>query len=391
MSPKHVVFKKVSRDKSVAVYMAQRDFVDHCDFVDPVDGLVVIDPVQLKGKKVYVMLSCTFRYGRQDMDVMGVAFRRDLFLVTRQVYPELQDKEKLTHTKIQQKLLRKLGDNAFPFFFEFPDNLPCSVALQPGPSDVGKKCAVEFEVKAFCGENQDEKIDKQSSVRLSIRKIQFSPENSELVPVAETTFEFLMSEKPLHVKLSMPKEIFYHGEPLRVNLEITNSSTRNIKDISLSVEQVTNIVLYSNDKYVKSVAKEETTDTVPSGTSLKKEYTLCPLLAHNKDRRGLALDGRLKHEDTNLASSSIVKQEVLKEVQGMLVFYKVVVRMIASGTVGSSEVSLELPFKLMNPKPEPAKESEPDDLVFEEFKRVYLKGVVYGDDDEGNASIIELL
>ncbi|XP_034404398.1 S-arrestin-like isoform X3 [Cyclopterus lumpus] len=354
MSPKHVIFKKVSRDKSVAVYMSKRDFVDHCDYVDPVDGVIVLDLVQLKGKKVYVMLSCTFRYGRQDMDVMGVAFKRDLFMVTRQVYPELQDKEKLTHTKIQQKLLRKLGDQAFPFFFEFPDNLPCSVALQPGPSDVGKKCAVEFEVKAFCAENQDEKMDKQSSVRLSIRKIQFSPETSKLVPVAETTFEFLMSEKPLHVKLSMPKETFYHGEPVGVNVEITNSSSRNIKDISLSVEQVTNIVLYSNDKYVKSVAKEETRDSVPSGTSLKKEYTLYPLLAHNKDRRGLALDGRLKHEDTNLASSSM--------------------------TIGSSEVSVELPFRLMNP--EPAKESDPEDMVFEEFKRVYLKGVVYGDDDE---------
>ncbi|XP_051813898.1 S-arrestin isoform X3 [Acanthochromis polyacanthus] len=364
----------------VAVYMAKRDFVDHCDFVDPVDGVVLIDPVQLKGRKVYVMLSCTFRYGRQDMDVMGVAFRRDLFVVTRQVYPELQDKEKLIHNKIQQKLLRKLGDNAFPFFFEFPDNLPCSVALQPGPSDVGKKCAVEFEVKAFCGEIQDDKIDKQSSVRLTIRKIQFSPENSKVVPTAETTFEFLMSEKPLHVKLSLPKETFYHGEPLKANVEITNSSSRNIKDISVSVEQVTNVVLYSNDKYVKSVAKEETSDSVPSGTSLKKEYTLYPLLAHNKDRRGLALDGRLKHEDTNLASSSIVKQEVLKEVQGMLVFYKVVVRMIASG-----EVSLEVPFRLMNPKPEPAppvKESEPEDMVFEDFKRAYLKGIVYGDDDE---------
>ncbi|XP_051813897.1 S-arrestin isoform X2 [Acanthochromis polyacanthus] len=369
----------------VAVYMAKRDFVDHCDFVDPVDGVVLIDPVQLKGRKVYVMLSCTFRYGRQDMDVMGVAFRRDLFVVTRQVYPELQDKEKLIHNKIQQKLLRKLGDNAFPFFFEFPDNLPCSVALQPGPSDVGKKCAVEFEVKAFCGEIQDDKIDKQSSVRLTIRKIQFSPENSKVVPTAETTFEFLMSEKPLHVKLSLPKETFYHGEPLKANVEITNSSSRNIKDISVSVEQVTNVVLYSNDKYVKSVAKEETSDSVPSGTSLKKEYTLYPLLAHNKDRRGLALDGRLKHEDTNLASSSIVKQEVLKEVQGMLVFYKVVVRMIASGMVGSSEVSLEVPFRLMNPKPEPAppvKESEPEDMVFEDFKRAYLKGIVYGDDDE---------
>ncbi|XP_069029186.1 S-arrestin-like [Embiotoca jacksoni] len=382
MSPKHV-FKKVSRDKSVAVYLAKRDFVDHCDFVDPVDGVVVIDPVQLKGKKVYVMLSCTFRYGRQDVDVMGVAFRRDLFLVTRQVYPELQDKEKLTHTKIQHKLLRKLGNNAFPFFFEFPDNLPCSVALQPGPSDVGKKCAVEFEVRAFCGDSQDEKMDKQSSVRLTIRKIQFSPENSKVVPVAETTFEFLMSEKPLHVKLSLPKETFYHGEPIKVNVEITNSSSRNIKDISVSVEQVTNVVLYSNDKYVKSVAKEETSDSVPSGTSLKTEYNLHPLLAHNKDRRGLALDGRLKHEDTNLASSSNVKQEVLKEVQGMVVSYKVVLKMMAAGTVGSSEVSVEVPFKLMHPKPEAANEgAESDDMVFEEFKRAYLKGVVYGDDDE---------
>ena len=46
-------------------------------------------------------------------------------------------------------------------------------------------------------------------------------------------------------------------------------------------------------------------DCVPAGTSLKKEYKLHPLLAKNKERRGIALDGRLKHEDTNLASSSM--------------------------------------------------------------------------------------
>ncbi|KAL0175201.1 hypothetical protein M9458_031169, partial [Cirrhinus mrigala] len=66
----------------------------------------------------YVMLSCTFRYGRDDMDVMGMAFRRDIFLCTRQVYPPLQDKERSIHTKVQEKILRKLGDNAYPFFFE---------------------------------------------------------------------------------------------------------------------------------------------------------------------------------------------------------------------------------------------------------------------------------
>lgn len=37
------------------------------------------------------------------------------------------------------------------------------------------------------------------------------------------------------------------------------------------------------------------------------ENTLCvtPLLAENKEKRGLALDGRLKEEDTNLASTTM--------------------------------------------------------------------------------------
>ncbi|PSN48225.1 hypothetical protein C0J52_03607 [Blattella germanica] len=44
---------------------------------------------------------------------------------------------------------------------------------------------------------------------------------------------------------------------------------------------------------------------VAPGFTLSKVYTVRPLLANNKDKRGLALDGQLKHEDTNLASSTI--------------------------------------------------------------------------------------
>ncbi|XP_057206758.1 S-arrestin b isoform X2 [Triplophysa rosa] len=383
MSPKHIIYKKLSRDKSVGVYMGKRDFVDHCDFVDPVDGVVLIDPEQVKGKKVYVMLSCTFRYGRDDMDVLGMAFRRDIFLCTRQVYPPLQDKERCIHTKLQEKILRKLGDDAYPFFFEFPDNLPCSVALQPAPSDVGKHCAVEFEVKAFCAENQDEKAQKRSSVHLAIRKIQYAPDTGGPAPSGETTCEFVMSDKPLHMRVSLEKELYYHGEPINISVDIDNSSNRNVKDVSVAVEQITNVVLYSNDKYIKTVAYEETTDSVPSGTSLKKVYTLSPLLHDTRERRGLALDGKLKHEDTNLASSSIVKDEVLKEILGMLVSYRVVVKCNTSGMVGSSEVAVEVPFKLMHSKPDPESE-DTTDLVFEEFKRSYLKGII-GEDDDSSA------
>ncbi|XP_016114345.1 S-arrestin a [Sinocyclocheilus grahami] len=386
MSPKHIVFKKISKDKSVGVYMGKRDFVDHVDSVDPVDGVLLIDPEQLKGKKAYVTLSCTFRYGGDDMDVLGIAFRREIYISIRQIYPPLQDKEQGILTKVQDKLLRKLGVNAYPFFFEFPDNLPCSVGLQPAPKDVGKHCAVEFEVKAFCAESQDAKVRKRSSVRLMIRKVQYAPENLGPAPCVETTRDFLMSDKPLHMEASLQKQTYYHGEPIKVRVKISNDSNKNVRNIIISVEQIASVVLYSNDSYMKAVATEDSGDSVDSGAKLDKVYTLLPLLANNRERLGIALDGKLKHEDTNLASSSIIKEGVLKEVLGILVSYRIVVKLIVGGIMGSSEVGVELPFQLMHPKPDTVKESElEDEVVFEEFKRTNLKGMAE-DEDEGNVS-----
>uniref|UniRef100_A0A3P8QZ43 S-arrestin n=2 Tax=Astatotilapia calliptera TaxID=8154 RepID=A0A3P8QZ43_ASTCA len=338
MSPKNVIFKKVCKDKSVGVYMGKRDFVDRVDSVEPLDGVILVDPEALQGRKVFVTLSCTFRYGRDDMDVMGIAFRRELYLATRQVYPPLQDREKGIHTRVQAKLLRKLGNNSYPFFFEFPDNLPCSVALQPAPSDVGKQCAVEFEIKAFSAESQDAKVRKRSTVKLMLRKVQYAPEGEGIAPSVETTRDFVMSDKPLHVKASLDKEVYYHGEPIKVHVSVTNNSSKNIKNIILSVDQIANVVLYSNDSYAKCVDIEDSGDSVSPGATLQKVYTMLPLLANNRERRGIALDGKLKHEDTNLASSSIVKDGVLKEVLGIMVSYRVMVKLIVGGMMGSRNV-----------------------------------------------------
>lgn len=43
---------------------------------------------------------------------------------------------------LQERLLKKLGANAFPFFFELPPHCPASVTLQPAPGDTGKPCGV---------------------------------------------------------------------------------------------------------------------------------------------------------------------------------------------------------------------------------------------------------
>lgn len=47
------VFKKTSPNGKVTVYLGKRDFVDHLDHVDPVEGVVVCEPDYLKGRRVY--------------------------------------------------------------------------------------------------------------------------------------------------------------------------------------------------------------------------------------------------------------------------------------------------------------------------------------------------
>ncbi|RVE39818.1 hypothetical protein evm_015532, partial [Chilo suppressalis] len=66
---------------------------------------------------------------------------------------------------------------------------------------------------------------------------------------------------------------------------------------------------------------------VGPGFTLSKVFTLTPLLANNKDKWGLALDGQLKHEDTNLASSTLIADPSQRENLGIIVQYKVKVKL----------------------------------------------------------------
>lgn len=65
---------------------------------------------------VFVTLTCAFRYGREDLDVLGLSFRKDLFLASWQAFPPAEDTPEPL-TRLQERLLRKLGANAHPFSF----------------------------------------------------------------------------------------------------------------------------------------------------------------------------------------------------------------------------------------------------------------------------------
>ncbi|XP_043590374.1 beta-arrestin-1 isoform X6 [Bombus pyrosoma] len=351
------VFKKSSVNGKIAVYLGKRDFVDHITHVDPIDGVVLIDPDYVKDRKVFGHVLAAFKYGREDLDVLGLTFRKDLYLDAEQIYPVVPGAKQRKLTRLQEKLIKKLGSNAYPFYFELPPHCPASVTLQPAPCETGKPCGVDYELKAFVGETLDDKPQKRSSVRLAIRKIMYAPSKQGEQPSVEVSKEFVMSPNKLHLEASLDKELYHHGENIAVNVHIANSSNRTVKRIKVSVRQFADICLFSTAQYKCTVAEAESDVVDPSQ----------------------------------------------RENLGIIVQYKVKVK-LCLGPLGG-ELVAELPFILMHPKPEEEEPAPPtarpsptnkadggeipldtnliqldteadcdDDIIFEDFARLRLKG-----------------
>lgn len=170
--------------------------------------MVLIDPDYVKDRKVFGHVLAAFRYGREDLDVLGLTFRKDLYLASEQVYPSAVDvNERRPLTRLQERLIKKLGPNAYPFFFEVPPHCPASVSLQPAPGDTGKPCGVDYELKAFVGECSEDKPHKRNSVRLAIRKIMYAPSKLGEQPSIEVSKEFMLKPNKIHLEASLDKEV----------------------------------------------------------------------------------------------------------------------------------------------------------------------------------------
>lgn len=127
----------------------------------------------MRGRKVYGQLVTIYRYGREEDEVMGVKFSKEMSLAKEQIYPMVNAKMEMT--PMQERLIKKLGANAFPLTFQFPQSSPSSVTLQAGEDDLGKPLGVEYYIKCYVGENEDDKQHKRSSVSLTIKKLQYAP------------------------------------------------------------------------------------------------------------------------------------------------------------------------------------------------------------------------
>lgn len=182
----------------------------------------------------------------------------------------------------------------------------------------------------------------------------YAPSKAGEQPSIEVSKEFMMKPNKIHLEASLDKELYHHGEKISVNVHVANNSNRTVKKIKVCVRQFADICLFSTAQYKSVVAEIESEDgcQVAPGFTLSKVFELCPLLANNKDKWGLALDGQLKHEDTNLASSTLITNPAQRESLGIMVHYKVKVKLLISSPLLNGDLVAELPFTLMHPKPE---------------------------------------
>jgi arrestin-2 len=83
------------------VYLGKRDFLDDGDHTDSIDGVVVVDNDYLKGRKVYGQVTTMYRYGREEDEVMGLKFSKELVLAHQQIVPSEEKAKELTALQVQ--------------------------------------------------------------------------------------------------------------------------------------------------------------------------------------------------------------------------------------------------------------------------------------------------
>ncbi|KAI1298715.1 Arrestin, lateral eye [Halotydeus destructor] len=360
------VYKKTSPNGKITVYLGSRDFGDHGSYCDPVEGVVIVDQDYLKSRRVFGQIVTTFRYGREEDEIMGLHFSRQLYLASEQIMPAKPD---LVVSKLQDKLLKKLGTGSQPFSFDMPSNAPPSVTLQPSPEDHGPPLGVEYELKIFCGDSDQEKPSRRGCVTMAIRKLQFSlPSPTLRQPSAIVSKGFMLSPGKLCLEVTLDRDTYFHGDKISAHVTISNYSKKSVRSVKVSCVQHTEVTLV-NGHYSKTVASLESREGCPiaPGATFAKVVQLLPLAAQNRDKRGIALDGMLKESDTNLASST--QTSATSDAIGIIISYVLRVRLYM-GAIGG-DLTADVPFKMVNL--EPGADPAGDNKVLAEKQQVAVQ------------------
>ena len=119
------------------------------------EGIVVYSD-EIGKSKIHGQVIVTFRYGREEDEILGLNFVKELFLISQEIYPD-GPSPSLPPSKLQSKLIKKYGPNVIPFTFKLNNNTPQTVVIQPDKESEGQPCGVYYKVRVFVEDSEGDK------------------------------------------------------------------------------------------------------------------------------------------------------------------------------------------------------------------------------------------
>ncbi|XP_039967505.1 arrestin, lateral eye-like, partial [Bactrocera tryoni] len=85
------VYKKTSPNCVLTLYLPSREITLSGNNPAILRGIIYVDPKAIQGYRVYAQLTLTFRYGREDEEVMGLRFCNEAIMSLHQVWPRNEE------------------------------------------------------------------------------------------------------------------------------------------------------------------------------------------------------------------------------------------------------------------------------------------------------------
>ncbi|KYN30450.1 Arrestin, lateral eye [Trachymyrmex septentrionalis] len=382
------VYKKSSPNNKLTLYLASRDIiVSEAKNDNKLLGVLLVDPDYVRDKKVFGQVTLTFRYGREDEEVMGLKFCNEAMMCLAQLYPFYVGAHHLeTKSPLQEALIKRLGPNAHAFTIEIPSIAPPSVQLVPAKEYNGPPIGNSYDVRVYVAERADERLHRKTTVRMGIRVIQRATkpplpsttmysvplsrepstglkiqgsktrvtlaeneiiEDDENVgPHAAVEKPFLLSDGRVRLEAGLDHAIYEHGD--LINVHVNPFRTYEMFTLQVIVVQHVDVCMFSNGKFKNVVALVSSQENCPLGPggNLRKIYTL--RLVKGTTKNWIALEDSYAKTGASLASTVTNPRNGPddRNVYTIYVSYYVKIKLFISAMGG--EVSLKLPFTLMH-------------------------------------------
>ncbi|CAH8834779.1 unnamed protein product [Trichobilharzia szidati] len=357
------VLKKATPDGKLSLFLDRRTFIDHFDHVDPIDGILTISEDVMGADLVFLILTCSYRYGRDDLDVLGLTFQKELLIYTKRVWPDYpidevastmgdkkwtkkwkkikrlskkgqESSEQMSMSVVnddpygifsdtlkdsdlapfQTKLVSKYGRQAVPFRIILPTSSPSSVAIQPLQDDGHKLYGISYGLTAFIGRRIDNTQPASSTVTIILRKYFAGPEliHRPIYPVAESirkTINFACHSGELSIAASIEKPLYFHDESLSITILLDNLCSMPVRKLHISLVQIAEMFLLTKGTFRSVIDEHFCKENLPHAGQQEWKYTttLTTSLTDKMLKHGVALEGYIKQEKNWLASSTILK------------------------------------------------------------------------------------